>query len=454
MLSKYSYSPMEKTILRLWVASRDILSMKLSHIVNADQSAKIENVLLVAVLALFPLLYLTLRGWTNTLTIALFGMAVIHFFRLPRSAWGIKHINGTEWAVVTALASGFLAILISQLLRQDLAFKPYDGPLRMLLAAPVFLLLLEKKVDFIQVFQYICPFSLLILFVFVHSDPVQMQAWDGRFATYFVDPNAFGINTMLLSFLCLFSIDAVSKDGTASKLLKYGGFLAGFYLEMKSQTRSAWLAEPFMLTLWATIYWRSKSKKELLISTLISVLIILGLYFFVDFFHARVNSIYQEISSWLNKSNTETSAGFRLSFWQMSWILFKQNPVYGYGDLGYQSQLLMPHIQAAFSPEAIALMGRVGPHNEYLANMLRSGIFGFIAVSLQFFVPGVVFIRGLKSSIHSVKSASAMGLCLVMGMLITSISQEVLTLKYTNSFYGLMVAALCASVLWKRPAEI
>jgi len=69
-------------------------------------------------------------------------------------------------------------------------------------------------------------------------------------------------------------------------------------------------------------------------------------------------------------------------------------------------------------------------------------------------VPGVVFIRGLKSSIHRVKSASAMGLCLVMGMMITSVSQEVLTLKYTNSFYGLMVAALCASVLWKRPVEI
>jgi len=428
--------------------------MKLNLIINDDQAAKIENVLLVSVLALFPLLYLTLRGWTNTLTIVLFGLALIHFFRLPRSAWTIKQIGGTEWAVVTALASGFFAILISQLLRQDVFVKAYDGPLRMLLSAPVFLLLLKKKVDFVQVFQYICPLSLLILFVFVHSDPIQMQAWGGRFSTYFVDPNTFGINTMLLSFLCLFSIDAVSKDGTALKLLKYAGFLAGFYLEMKSQTRGAWLAEPCMLALWAVVYWRSKSKRELLISSLITVLAIVGLYFFIDFFHARVNSIYFEISSWLNKSNTETSAGFRFSFWRMSWVLFKQNPFCGYGDLGYQPQLLMPRIQAAFSPEAIALMGRVGPHNEYLANMLRSGIFGFIAVSLQFFVPGAVFVRGLKSSIHSVKSTSAMGLCLVMGMMITSISQEVLTLKYTNSFYGLMVAALCASVLWKRPAEV
>jgi hypothetical protein len=112
-----------------------------------------------------------------------------------------KQMSGTEWAVVTALSSGFLAILISQLLRQDVAFKSYDGPFRMLLAAPVFLLLIKKKVDFVRIFQYICPLSLLILLVFVHSDPVQMQAWGGRFSTYFVDPNAFGISNAVVVFI-------------------------------------------------------------------------------------------------------------------------------------------------------------------------------------------------------------------------------------------------------------
>jgi hypothetical protein len=47
-----------------------------------------------------------------------------------------------------------------------------------------------------------------------------------------------------------------------------------------------------------------------------------------------------------------------------------------------------------------------------------------------------------------------MGLCLAIGMMITGLSIEVLTLKYTHSFYGLMIAALRASVLWQRPAEI
>jgi putative Ca2+/H+ antiporter (TMEM165/GDT1 family) len=72
---------------------------------------------------------------------------------------------------------------------------------------------------------------------------------------------------------------------------------------------------------------------------------------------------------------------------------------------------------------------------------------------MQFFIPGLIFIRGLKSSIQDVKSVSAMGLCYVMGVMIGSFSVEVLNLKYTSSFYGLMIAAFCASVLWKRSAE-
>ena len=114
---------------------------------------------------------------------------------------------------------------------------------------------------------------------------------------------------------------------------------------------------------------------------------------------------------------------------------------------------MMPQIQAEFSQRSIEMFGKIGSHNEYLANMVRSGIFGLIAVLLQFCVPGVIFIRGLKSSEQRIKGTSVMGLCLVIGLMITGLSLEVLTLKYTNSFYGLMIAALCASVLWQGSTE-
>ena len=428
--------------------------MKSKFIINNDQSAWIENALLVSALSLFSLLYLTLRGWTNTLAFVLFAIALLHFIRQPRAAWTLKNISGTEWAVVLSLSAGILAVLITQVLRQELTFKPYDGPLRVLLGAPVFLLLLKKKVNFVQVFQYICPLSLIILLLFVHFFPAPKEAWaEGRFGTYFVDPNTIGVYTMLLGFLCFFSIDAVNKDSVLLRLLKYMGVLAGFYLEFKSQTRGAWIAAPAMLVLWLIVDWQEKSKVTIYSSMLMTIIVILGLYFFVDAFNTRINSINTEVIAWINKSNTYTSAGLRLSFWQMSWILFKQNPFLGYGDLGYQAQLMLPEIQKTFSQEAISQFGLVGSHNEYLANMVRSGVFGLIAVLLEFCVPLVVFIRGLKSPVQEVRGTSVMGLGFVLGIMITAMSLEVLTLKYTNSFYGLMIAALCASVMWKRTDE-
>ena len=208
-------------------------------IINNTQPARIENTLLVLSLALFPLLFLTLKGWMNTLTVVMFVIAIVCFIRLPRSEWTVKNMSATEWAVVAALSSGFLAIFCSQLLRQNVVFKPYDGPLRMLLFAPIFLWLLRKKIDFIQIFQYVCPLSLLILLVFVQLYLLPINVlWGERFGTYFVDPNTIGIYTMLLSFLCLFSIDAVSKDGLVLRLFKYAGVLAGLFAGryFKSQT--------------------------------------------------------------------------------------------------------------------------------------------------------------------------------------------------------------------------
>ena len=425
-------------------------------IINNDQSASIENTLLILCVGLFPLLFLTLKGWINTFAIVMFAIALIHFIRLPRSDWTVKNMSATEWAVVAGLSSGFLAILCSQLLRLNVVFKPYDGPLRMLLSAPVFLLLLKKKIDFVQIFQYVCPLSLLILLVFVQLYPLtRADLWGGgRFGTYFVDPNTIGIYTILLGFLCLFSIDVVSKDGVALRYLKYAGVLAGVYLEIKSMTRGAWIAEPVLLALWVALHYQSKSRSEVLISSLISVSVVFGLYFFIDIFHDRINSIFYESVAWVNHTNIETSSvGARLSFWQISWELFKQRPISGYGDLGYQTQLLMPQFQSAYPQITLSVFAFAGAHNECFANMLRSGIFGLIAVLLQFCVPGVIFIRGLKSSEQRIKGTSAMGLCLVIGLMITSLSLEVLTLKYTNSFYGLMIAALCASVLWQGSTE-
>ncbi len=429
------------------------MKIKLPAVINADDSAYYENIFVALAVSLFPLFYLVQKDWVNTFVFILFTVSLIHFLRLPKSSWNLKNITLLQWAVVLSLSAGFLAILVSQIFRLSIVPKPYDGPLRMLLCAPVFFLLLKKKLSFMSVFQYVLPLSLLCFWSYCQLHTTVSPLWGGRFGTSFVDPNNLGVNTMVLTSMCLFSINAINKDHLALRLFKYAGVVAGLYLIYKSETRGAWLALPFIAVTWMVVLRQSKGILGMLFDSVFCILIFMTMYYFVDDFHIRVSSTYSEVMGWINKTNTDTSAGLRLSFWQMSWILFKESPFYGYGDLGYQTKLLIPEIQQQFTQSAISQFGQIGSHSEYLANIVRSGVFGLIAVLTEFLVPATIFSYGLKSTNREVKNTSAVGLSLVLGLMISGVSLEVLTLKYTNSFYGLMIACLCASVLWQRPSN-
>jgi O-antigen ligase len=77
--------------------------------------------------------------------------------------------------------------------------------------------------------------------------------------------------------------------------------------------------------------------------------------------------------------------------------------------------------------------------------MLRSGIFGLIAGLLLFFAPMGIFIQQLRQNSQNI--AAQVGLAFVLGLFICSLSIEVFNLKYTTSFYALMLACLGAQAL-------
>jgi O-antigen ligase len=161
----------------------------------------------------------------------------------------------------------------------------------------------------------------------------------------------------------------------------------------------------------------------------------------------RFLSIFQEAHSWFtNQANKEEgSGGMRLTMWRMSWVLFLESPLYGYGDpVGYKHLLDQPLVTSFAGPNALGAI-TLGPHHEVFGQMLRSGIFGLIAGLLLFFAPMTVFIQQLRRNFQNL--AAQVGLAFVLGLFICSLSIEVFNLKYTTSFYALMLACLCAQAL-------
>lgn len=409
-----------------------------------------EDVSIVFCVAMFPLLYMTYRGWTNRWLIALFVLALL-FFVTHKSIIKLELKDISSKLIVITLLSPFLAILFSQLLRADINVNAYDGPLRFVLAALVFLYLKYKQINFLHVFQYIAPISLIIAVWAIFHFPETSAYWNGRYASYFVDPLTFGGYALIIGFTCLFQLN-LNKDSYALTFLKLIGFAAGIFLSLGSGSRSGWMAIPFVLGLW--IFLHRRHKKLVLIT---SAIVLIGFAITLtlnDSLQQRVLSIFQEAYSWFtNQANKEEgSGGMRLTMWKMSWILFLESPLYGFGDpIGYKHLLSQPLVTSFAGPNALGAI-TLGPHHEIFAQMLRSGIFGLIAGLLLFFAPMYVFIKALQKNNNNL--AAQVGLAFVMSLFICSLSIEVFNLKYTSSFYALILACFAAQALsWNESSS-
>ncbi len=402
-----------------------------------------EDAFLMAGVSLFPLLYMTYRGWTNRWLVALFVLALV--FSIFR--WKlIKTELGDRFSqlLILTLASPFLAILLSQLLRNDININAYDGPLRFLLAGLIFLYLKHKRIDFLYLFQYIAPISLLIAVGVIFYYPETSNYWGGRYASYFVDPLTFGGYALVIGFTCLFLLN-IKKDTLFLSALKLMGFACGLFLSIGSGSRSGWMAIPFVLGLW--IFINRKNTKLVINVSLILISALVIALFVNESLQQRILSIFQEIFAWMtNRTEKEQgSGGIRLNMWKISIILFLESPFYGYGSVeNFKHLLNEPMIKNHISEIAISSIGN-GPHNEILALMLRAGLFGLISGLLLFLAPLYIFIKKLKANSKNI--SAQVGICFVLCILICSLSIEVFNLKYTTSFYALMLACLGAQAL-------
>jgi O-antigen ligase len=274
--------------------------------------------------------------------------------------------------------------------------------------------------------------------------PETSAYWGGRYASYFVDPLTFGGYALVIGFTCLFLLD-IKKDALLLSILKLLGFASGLFLSLGSGSRSGWMAIPFVLALWLFI--QRKNKKLIISTSLIFVSALVLTLLLNENLQQRFLSIFQEAHSWFtNQANKEEgSGGMRLTMWRMSWVLFLESPLYGYGDpVGYKHLLDQPLVTSFAGPNALGAI-TLGPHHEIFGQMLRSGIFGLVAGLLLFFAPMAVFIQQLRRNFQNL--AAQVGLAFVLGLFICSLSIEVFNLKYTSSFYALMLACLSAQAL-------
>jgi O-antigen ligase len=421
-------------------------------------SLEIFDLLIKAMLLISPVFLMTTKGWTNGLLFLLFTLTTISLIRfkslIPKSFDQSQKISVK--IIIASLAAGFLMIFITQGLRGELILKAFDAPLRMLLCIPIFLYLCHKPLNIAKAAPYVFSLSFLATFIYLLQHPDVPALWGGRFATKPVDPNAFGVYSTLILSLLLFSINLNNPLNQKLRLcITFLGLALGTYLVIGSGTRGAWLAIPFLLMVWAAINVKNNLKLTLLLSGFFFVTTWIG-YAVNSNFQTRVDLGFHEIYSWLFTTAKDTSAGIRLSMWQVTWELLHKNPFLGFGDSGYQHLLNNQNLTGNYSPIVLDTIAKAGPHNEYIANLLRSGIFGGLGITATLFAPFYVYLQSLfRSQGTDIRSFNSghLGLGLFICLAISSMSIEIFNLKYTSSFYGLLIAMIYSKTIAEKSSN-
>lgn len=408
----------------------------------------VPDKLLISLLAIFPIGSMVVAGWVSGLLFVCAAISIVITIKIWKS---LPKETANRWAQLIALmlCSPILAILISQAFRQDWIIRDYDGPSRFLLALPIFFICWKKNFSLEKYWQYAIPATLIITLITLPLLPKTGWGIDlTRVGTFFVDPLTFGRVCLTLGLLSLFTINLCQKDKWFSIVFKLMGAAVGFYLSIKSGSRTGWLAMPFVFFLFLWTYGPKNKLLSTISALVISVSAVGATYHYSPIVKERVSLAIDEISTYkMHEMNPDNSVGMRISFARMGWYYFNLQPLSGWGDKGFKEHLNDPEISQYATQFTREFAYGARFHNEFTTNAVQNGIWGIISTTLLFFVPLGLFISTWRRGISP--RLSAFGVAYVVCEFISGMSTEVFNLKFTASLYAILIAGLMGSILAK-----
>jgi O-antigen ligase len=401
-------------------------------------------------LAISPLFLLTVKHWTNGVLLVLFFGALIFLIKSNRGTGHYSTLNLWKLAILFMFCGPFLAVAISQILRLELYPPNFDAPLRIALCSVIFYAvatgwLHNASGDSITRIwgTTVIPLTLLWTLLF---RPAWTNAWGtDRIVTYFVDPLSFGSTCLVFAFISLTSAIYYWRDlNWLIRFLCICGTTCGFYLSIKSGSRTGWINLPVFLGIWTYFIGLKKFGPFRTLSMIaIGGTLILIAIFSQPLLSNKIDMAINEIKNYnWSTMNTDGSVTMRLSFYRMAIFYFFESPFAGWGDLGWM-KIMNSRELMIYASEFTRDYPKNGFHNEILTSAVRSGICGLFA-SLSFFLLPIIWaITSIKNARHeSVFFCALICLIFIVHQFLAGMTTEVTNLVFLASFLGLTLATI------------
>jgi O-antigen ligase len=190
-----------------------------------------------------------------------------------------------------------------------------------------------------------------------------------------------------------------------------------------SLSRTAWFG--IFLTTIILIYLTIKKKKVFFISLLGMLGAGVGLYFFNQIVHARLNAIVSDILLF-STGRAKTNIGERFLMWKAAFRMFLSNPLVGVGTGDYVPTMSRYMASGEF-PSYLAEFNQ--PHNMYLFALATNGLMGLSALLY-------IFYRGLRYALPLFKSVDEKRL---FAFLATATTVHFMIAGMTDSFFNIQI---------------
>ncbi len=394
-----------------------------------------------------PLGILTIKGWAgwHLFIGMLFSVFVLLLNKKNNPRQAVEYKSSQLHMMALVLTLPFLATLITQLLRNQFDASDLDSPSRFLIAIPILYALTVANINTAKILTLAIPLSAIASYLLIPYLPQKGWALEaGRLATYSVDPLTFGKIALGIGLMSVF----IAIENAQKKLILIIAIIGaglGMYLSIQSQSRTGWLSITFVLFfLVVHVLNKNASAIKKIITSVIIVAAISTPFLTNPQVISRVTEAIHNIKTWQpNKNTVDTSVGMRMSFWLIGSQLFIERPIKGWGNDGFKERLTDSDFSEIASQYTREFTIGAGFHSDIMQNAVRSGISGLIAYLAIFLIPLLIFIYQYRHNLYT-RTASGLGIIYVCVEFVSSLSTEVLSLKSTTSYYGLIIAILVA----------
>lgn len=185
-------------------------------------------------------------------------------------------------------------------------------------------------------------------------------------------------------------------------------------------------------------FFKDKKAKGLILAVVLIPLLFVAGYKLSPNFHGRVDKALHEIE--IFHSHPQTSTGYRLYFWEISWDVFKTSPLIGVGTGDYNDVYALKN-KEHFEKDSMVVMDTTNPHNQYVLVLCQLGLVGF-AVFLS------IFYLQIRNSVTSEDEFKRIRLAFPLLFLTIMLSESYLVVNETGFLFSLF-----SGVLYKRPRQ-